>query len=46
MIRDNQKFLNRLHLVLDMLLIMLSYIEAWTLKFRSPFFSVQKVLYP
>lgn len=38
MIRDNQKFLNRLHLVLDMLLIMLSYIEAWTLKFRSPFF--------
>lgn len=38
MIRDNQKFLNRLHLVLDMLLIVLSYMEAWTLKFRSPFF--------
>lgn len=38
MIKDNQKFLNRLHLVLDMLLFMFSYLEAWTLKFKSPFF--------
>lgn len=38
MIKDNQKFLNRLHLVLDMLLFMLSYLEAWTLKFKSSFF--------
>ena len=38
MIKDNQKFLNRLHLILDMLLFMLSYLEAWSLKFRSPFF--------
>ncbi len=38
MIKDNQKFLNRLHLILDMLIVILSYILAWYLKFKSIFF--------
>lgn len=38
MIKDNQSFLNRLHIVLDVCVFVLSYIEAWNLKFRSPFF--------
>ena len=38
MIKDNQKFLNRLHFVLDILVIMLSYLLAWYLKFKSAFF--------
>ena len=44
MIKDNQKFLNGLHLILDMLLFMLSYLEAWNLKFRSPFFEGESTL--
>lgn len=38
MIKDNQKFLNRLHLVLDILIVILSYMLAWYLKFKSIFF--------
>ncbi|MDE7307936.1 MAG: undecaprenyl-phosphate glucose phosphotransferase [Lachnospiraceae bacterium] len=38
MIKDNQKFLNRLHLVLDILMIIISYMLAWYLKFKSIFF--------
>lgn len=39
MIKDNQRHFNRLHLLLDILIFMLSYIEAWYLKFRTGFFS-------
>lgn len=39
MIKDNQRHFNRLHLLLDILIFMLSYIEAWYLKFRTEFFS-------
>lgn len=38
MIKDNQKFLNRLHLVLDILIVIISYMLAWYLKFKSIFF--------
>ena len=38
MIKDNQRHLNRLHLLLDILMIMLSYVTAWYLKFKSSYF--------
>lgn len=37
MIKDNQKYFNRLHVVLDGLMIAASYILAWWLKFESSF---------
>ena len=37
MIKDNQKYFNRLHLLVDALVVALSYIFAWYLKFESPF---------
>ena len=42
MIKDNQKIFNRLHVVLDALVIILTYTFAWFLKFRSklePFYT-------
>ena len=42
MIKDNQKLFNRLHVLLDALVIMFSYAFAWFLKFRShiaPFYT-------
>lgn len=38
MIRNNQKRLNRIHVLIDALVIAVSYIAAWYLKFVSPFF--------
>ena len=37
MIKDNQKYLNRLHLVMDATLTALAYMLAWWLKFESVF---------
>ena len=37
MIKDNQKYFNRLHVVLDAVIIAVSYMLAWYLKFASPF---------
>ena len=37
MIKDNQKYFNRLHLVLDAVVVAASYMLAWYLKFASPF---------
>ncbi|MCM1262378.1 MAG: undecaprenyl-phosphate glucose phosphotransferase [Butyrivibrio sp.] len=37
MIKDNQKYFNRLHLLLDAIVVAISYILAWYLKFESPF---------
>ena len=37
MIKDNQKYFNRLHVVLDALVVAASYMLAWYLKFASPF---------
>lgn len=34
MIRDNQKHFNRLHVLLDALVIVISYVLAWTIQFR------------
>ena len=39
MIKDNQKYFNRLHLLIDALVIAVSYMLAWYLKFASPFFA-------
>lgn len=36
MIKDNQKYFNQLHLVLDAVVVAISYILAWYLKFGSP----------
>jgi Undecaprenyl-phosphate glucose phosphotransferase len=37
MIKDNQKYFNRLHIVLDAIIVAASYMLAWYLKFASPF---------
>lgn len=37
MIKDNQKYFNRLHILIDALVIVLSYALAWYLKFVGPF---------
>lgn len=37
MIKDNQKYFNRLHVVLDAVIVSVSYMLAWYLKFASPF---------
>lgn len=41
MIRNNQKRLNRIQVLIDALVITFSYIAAWYLKFVSPFFERQ-----
>lgn len=38
MIKDNQKYFNRLQVVLDALVIAFSYWLSWVVKFRLPFF--------
>lgn len=37
MIKDNQKYFNRLHLLMDAVIVTCSYILAWYLKFESVF---------
>lgn len=37
MIKDNQKHFNRLHVVMDSVVLVISYIIAWWVKFRSGF---------
>lgn len=37
MIKDNQKIFNRIHVLLDAVIIAISYILAWYLKFNVPF---------
>ena len=39
MIKDNQKYFNRLHILIDALVIMVSYWLAWFLKFQTHLFS-------
>lgn len=39
MVKDNQRYFNRLQLVLDVLVTMFSYFAAWVIKFKTPFFS-------
>lgn len=45
MIKDNQRHFNRLHVVIDALIVVISYIIAWWLKFESPLFEAIKA-YP
>jgi len=42
MIKDNQKYFNSMHVVIDAGIIAFSYISAWWLKFESPFSNVKK----
>ena len=37
MIKDNQKYFNGLHVLLDAIAIAGSYVFAWYLKFEGPF---------
>ncbi len=36
MIKDNQKYFNRLHLLIDAVVIAISYLLAWLIKFATP----------
>lgn len=38
LIKDNQKYFNRIQVVVDGFIVMLSYVIAWYLRFRSGFF--------
>ena len=38
MIRDNQKYFNRLHVIIDLFVVESSYLAAWYLKFKTPIF--------
>ena len=40
MIKENQSFLNKLHVVLDALVIAVSYVLSWYLRFRSGIFEM------
>ena len=42
MIKDNQKYFNGLHVVIDGALVAISYITAWWLKCESPFSNVKE----
>lgn len=42
MIKDNQKYFNRLHVVLDAVTIAVSYILAWYLRFASPLSNIDE----
>lgn len=46
MIKDNQKRLNRIHVLVDALVVALSYIVAWYLKFVSRFFVAEGEVIP
>ncbi len=39
MIKDNQKHFNRLHVFLDAILFVISYLEAWNIKFQTNWFT-------
>lgn len=50
MIKDNQKTLNRLHIVLDALIIVISFLAAYYIRFQSiltrlSLFNVEKVYF-
>ncbi len=40
MIKDNQKYFNRIHLLVDAIVVALSYILSWYLRFESPFSNI------
>ena len=40
MIRDNQKYFNRMHVVIDAVVIIISYISAWFLRFHTTWFGM------
>lgn len=42
MIKDNQKYFNRLHVVIDGLVVAFSYWLSWVLRFMTPIFGPQK----
>lgn len=46
MIKDNQQHLNRLHVVMDALITVITYLLAWWLKFQSGVLSVKQGVLP
>ena len=40
MIKDNQKLFNRLHVLLDAVIIVIAYVAAWYFRFKSGFFAL------
>ena len=40
MIKENQNFLNRMHVVLDAFVIVIAYVLSWYLRFRSGIFEM------
>ncbi|MFP3156360.1 undecaprenyl-phosphate glucose phosphotransferase [Lachnospiraceae bacterium ZAX-1] len=46
MIKDNQRYFNRLHVLLDSCIMILSYISAWWIKFHSGFLTVKEGVLP
>ncbi|MGO5051960.1 undecaprenyl-phosphate glucose phosphotransferase [Lachnospiraceae bacterium LCP25S3_G4] len=40
MIKDNQKYFNRIHVVIDALVIAISYMLAWLIRFKSGIFTI------
>ncbi|HIT88800.1 MAG TPA: undecaprenyl-phosphate glucose phosphotransferase [Candidatus Merdenecus merdavium] len=38
MIKDNQKYFNRLHVIIDMIVVAFSYLLAWIIRFKAGFF--------
>ncbi|MCI6465895.1 MAG: undecaprenyl-phosphate glucose phosphotransferase [Faecalicatena sp.] len=40
MIKDNQKYFNRIHVIVDGLIVIISYVIAWYMRFRSGFFVI------
>lgn len=44
MIKDNQKYFNRLHVVLDAIVVAIAYAIAWWIRFESGFWPVEREL--
>ncbi|MDD3137454.1 MAG: undecaprenyl-phosphate glucose phosphotransferase [Lachnospiraceae bacterium] len=42
MIKDNQKYFNRMHIAIDAIVIIISYMLAWFLRFRSGIFEIDE----
>ena len=40
MIKDNQKYFNRMHVVIDAVVTIFSYVVAWLLRFRTNLFGI------
>ena len=44
MIKDNQKYFNRLHIVMDAMVVALAYVLAWLIRFKSGYWPKEQGL--